>query len=230
MKKLIAGVMLVLASGVGLNIGIAWAITYLQDSPAKDATVALTEAQTQDFWNEVRPRQWDDSRLLAVYRRAGFGRTTTIAKARLRSEPTEASASSRVSERHRKVWVFDFRYGWPLRSMRWFVLSGDPTIRPDGLASDVVGASGAPAILLPESAQLWPRRPIWIGFLINCALYSVLVWLLLFGRWTARRLNRLLRGHCLNCGYPVGRSPACTECGARIPARMLAAHERPRVA
>ena len=52
MKKLIASVILVLASGVALNIGIAGAITYFQDSPAKDAAVSLTEAQIQDFWNE----------------------------------------------------------------------------------------------------------------------------------------------------------------------------------
>lgn len=60
--------------------------------------------------------------------------------------------------------------------------------------------------------------PLWIGIVINCALYIVMAYTATcylsscVRRFsTARRL--LSHGHCLRCGYPTGVGDRCPECG-----------------
>jgi len=61
-----------------------------------------------------------------------------------------------------------------------------------------------------------PIRPIWVGLIINTLLFAVLAWM-------TRSASRILRGHirvlrhrCPSCGYPVGVSEVCTECGGEV--------------
>lgn len=67
-----------------------------------------------------------------------------------------------------------------------------------------------------------PYRPIWPGLLINTLIYAVPSWFLLaagsifFTRLQARLRAR--RDGCPTCGYPIGTSAVCTECGASIKA------------
>jgi len=62
-----------------------------------------------------------------------------------------------------------------------------------------------------------PLRPLWPGFLINTVFYALLLWLLFFAPFAARRALRRKRRLCEKCAYPVGTSPVCTECGAGVP-------------
>ncbi len=62
-----------------------------------------------------------------------------------------------------------------------------------------------------------PLRPIFPGFAINTVFYTVIVWILWSSPFTARRIIRRKRGHCIKCGYDLrGHSggEACPECGA----------------
>ena len=61
-----------------------------------------------------------------------------------------------------------------------------------------------------------PLRPIFPGFLINTLFYAVIAYLLLFAWRDVRRVMRSRRGCCGKCGYPVGESAVCTECGAGV--------------
>lgn len=63
---------------------------------------------------------------------------------------------------------------------------------------------------------LLPIRPIWPGFLINTLFYAAILWLIFAGPFALRRTIRRRRGCCPACGYPVGVSPRCTECGAEV--------------
>jgi hypothetical protein len=54
-------------------------------------------------------------------------------------------------------------------------------------------------------------NPLVLGFGAWCVL--VLPWLLM--KSTRRGLRRR-RNCCLECGYPIGTSPMCTECGAAV--------------
>ncbi len=54
--------------------------------------------------------------------------------------------------------------------------------------------------------------------------YAALLWLLVFGPFTARRFIRRKRGRCINCGYDLRGdfSAGCSECGWRREAVVAA--------
>ncbi len=58
-----------------------------------------------------------------------------------------------------------------------------------------------------------PLKPTWPGFVVNTALYGGIPWLLFCGPFILRRYRRRKRGQCVKCGYPIGKSNVCTECG-----------------
>ena len=57
---------------------------------------------------------------------------------------------------------------------------------------------------------------------INTLFYAALLWLLFDGLLILHRFVRLQRGRCLGCGYPMGQSPVCTECGGALPKHAVA--------
>lgn len=65
-----------------------------------------------------------------------------------------------------------------------------------------------------------PFTPIWPEFIANTLFYSVVLWLLI--AWPRRLYLNLVRrereegNQCPSCGYPIGTSPLCTECGAAL--------------
>ena len=62
-------------------------------------------------------------------------------------------------------------------------------------------------------SRVLPLRPILLGSALNTLFYAAMLWLALCGPFALRRLIRVKRGRCPACGYPVGASPLCTECG-----------------
>jgi hypothetical protein len=59
--------------------------------------------------------------------------------------------------------------------------------------------------------------PIFAGFALNTIFYGLGFWLILRMRALLRTLFRARRNQCLACGYPIGASPICTECGSEVP-------------
>ena len=70
--------------------------------------------------------------------------------------------------------------------------------------------------------RVLPLRPIWPGFAVNTILYAAFLWLLFCGPFVLRRFIRVRRGLCLACGYPMGKSSVCSECGEALPHRAVA--------
>ena len=64
-----------------------------------------------------------------------------------------------------------------------------------------------------------PLRPMWPGFLVNSLLYGAILRLLVGGPLLLRRFIRGRHGQCPACGYPVGVSAVCTECGRAVSPR-----------
>lgn len=60
-----------------------------------------------------------------------------------------------------------------------------------------------------------PYRPIWLGFAFNTAFYAAILWLLILGPFTTRRMIRSKRGRCIKCGYDLRGNfdSGCSECG-----------------
>lgn len=64
--------------------------------------------------------------------------------------------------------------------------------------------------------RLLPLKPIWRGFMANTLFYGLACWCAVMTvRWL-RRHRRLLRGCCPECGYPIGTSARCSECGSPL--------------
>ena len=66
------------------------------------------------------------------------------------------------------------------------------------------------------SPRMLPLRPLWPGFAINTVFYAAVLWGLFAFPFALRRTIRRRRGQCPACGYPVGTSPRCTECGKPV--------------
>jgi hypothetical protein len=70
-----------------------------------------------------------------------------------------------------------------------------------------------------STAKILPTTIIWRGVLINTAAYAAILYLLVLAcaapfsirRWVRRRQHR-----CESCGYRIGTSVVCTECGAEL--------------
>ncbi len=76
-----------------------------------------------------------------------------------------------------------------------------------------------PSWTIDLGGYVFPLCPIWPGFLANTIAYGGALALLTGGRGALRRFVRVRRGVCPACGYPAGRGPLCTECGASRPVR-----------
>jgi len=79
---------------------------------------------------------------------------------------------------------------------------------------------------LLANPRVLPLRPLWPGFAVNTIFYAVAFWLLIGGPFALRRFIRLQRGLCLKCGYPMGDSGVCTECGKALLRRALSSSGR----
>jgi hypothetical protein len=115
----------------------------------------------------------------------------------VRARPTEDGAGAfSMSVQH---------LGWPLpvieEKQMWWDWN-DPSL--NGPESDP-----APSLLLP-------------GLVLNPLILGGAAWIVFVLPWLAlligRRWSRHRRRRCMACGYPVGRSPVCTECGGAVAA------------
>lgn len=116
--------------------------------------------------------------------------------------------------------------GWPARSMRWDIyddmahIAGSTDYWPWQSHGIIISGIDPPGWLIRQDEWRFQRRlpirPIWPGFLINTLFYAALLWLLFCGPGKVRRFVRIRRGRCPKCGYPIGQSPMCTECGADL--------------
>ena len=97
--------------------------------------------------------------------------------------------------------------GWPMSSF-----DGEIFMTANGLEESYT--FHVPESLF-DSAKYYflPLRPIWYGFVLNTALYGSAAWLLICGPFVLRRSRRRRHGKCVACGYPIGMSEVCTECG-----------------
>lgn len=66
-----------------------------------------------------------------------------------------------------------------------------------------------------EGTQL-PLYPLWLGFAVNSLVWGGAMPPLILAARSVRGLVRRRRGQCVKCGYPVGTSPVCTECGREV--------------
>lgn len=117
-----------------------------------------------------------------------------------------------------QVMGSDTAFGWPMRCM-WYQMQsqyGMNRVWGERLYGGIV-RSGQPSAVMRQFRAL-PLLPIWPGLVGNTLFYGVIWFMLLLAPGAVQRMLRRRRGRCEHCGYPIGSSPICTECGGTLPA------------
>jgi len=185
-----------LLMGAAVNVAVAWACQ------------VLSRTESVELIYSPDPRVQPPSRIATGLQRfskrqraEGFGRT--------------------------HYWYDDnlgrFQAGWPMRSLE---SSTGPGWRPVGRAGrawayEFAKGPGTPKWL--EGHPL-PLYPLWVGFSFNTLFWGGALPPLILAFRIGQGFHRRRRGQCWWCGYPLGVSPVCTECGRQ---RRLSPPELP---
>lgn len=204
MRRAALDIPLFLLLGTILNIVIAWGCERYFSIRVVDTNLIARERRTL-FAREESPAGNPEHRwVMDAY--------TTIGSEILRYAATDLQTEVR-------------RSGWPLRSLactveyrsdslsHWTksIRSGIPISGFNFLSRDVPGMGTATGMQGIE--RVLPLQPLWIGFLLDSLFWAMALWLLwMTPRWLRSGLWGFRR-KCMQCGYPVGVSPVCTECG-----------------
>lgn len=220
MKRRIALLLMLLIAGTMVNVAVAW---------------ACAAWSPQDRWTSDRPinvpAAWP--RYLAALgwpppdsatAREGVGPGVTIVEVS-GGDPDADWRPSGFGSDKTSVSLEVRGFGIPFRCLQWELhgiragsrakTMADAAARAAGTRTgfDISGLTGATRT---GAIRRLPVMPLWAGFLMN-TLFYILMTVLLFGApGTLRRLIRRRRGQCQACGYPIGASPVCTECGAAV--------------
>lgn len=109
-------------------------------------------------------------------------------------------------------------HGWPFRALRIsFEESRQENSFKTGIAvSPPTWLRGGPNPLGLYGERVLPLDPIWFGFAANTMLYASVIVVMTSGARRLRLVYRRRRGRCLACGYPMGETDRCSECGASV--------------
>ncbi len=187
MKRLLTAVIFLLAGAV---VSLAVAVFGAAFEKPGPLDVDPTN-EMQKVWSMYAPANWPE----ANYSFRSEGNTWDYREALFSGDMT--AAEERAGPVH--LGVTRWRAGWPLRSLVGIKVGGMRLVSTHTL-------------WLSDGLKI-PYGPIWHAFILNAVLYAVLLWLPIRGPSALRRLIRMKRGLCVKCGYPIGESAVCTECG-----------------
>jgi len=222
MKRRITIILLLLVVSAIVNIAVAWGCAYFY-TPGTTIDDLMPKRDGEHAWIVSVPAHWPK---LPDGVLDGSGQTWTIVRyyGNEHDHDEENDVLTTIESFIIDVWG----HGWPMRSVRgqyWNEVVFDFQVKP---TTSVQRYEGHPPeslwqLGIPISRGLYylPVAPIWSGFIINTLFYAVLLWLLWFAPFAARRMIRHRRGQCEKCAYPVGTSSICTECGAAVVRKIV---------
>ncbi len=111
------------------------------------------------------------------------------------------------------------RAGWPMHCLEC-ELHHDASRSPTPLPPQVKGGHAFWGWYVRGNRLFVPRmlpwRPLWPGLAVGIAFWTLITALLWLGPVGIIRLVRWRRWRCTACGYPIGASTVCTECGRTV--------------
>ncbi len=133
----------------------------------------------------------------------------------LRAEQITARGSAMRTRWGARMGTLDLEFqALPVNALAAPAAATPPTTAPGMVTT-------APALTMSvaprqKAEHLLPLRPLWPGFAINTLVFAGAAWLVWLMLAAGMSLQRRLRCRCGNCGYPIGISPVCTECGRKV--------------
>ena len=212
MKRWIFKLVVFLLLGAIVNVAVAWGIVLW--TPQEPYGPGMAVVLNQIDW----PRQASPD--TPAPQRQSSGRTWGLSVIQTMAHvlPLDAPRSPGAVS----GWGMSlFQAGWPCRCVEAQVSQ----VNRKGVP---IRTDFRPAVKLSETLhflrvgearyRVLPLRPIWPGFAINTVFYAAILWLLMFGVFTMRRVIRRKRGHCIKCGYDLSHAEheACPECGVEV--------------
>jgi hypothetical protein len=199
-------VLLSLMLGATFNVAAAWAFVSLARHPFARKGCACDGAQVA----MLRAAGWHDPNCI-IMSWTGCHATYLFS----------FSADCRYCDGAVQTAAVQCSAGWPMPALQGqLVAKASSNQLSDRELLNRVDRMWQSAIMDLKS-QSWslrlppPLTPQWPGFAVNTLIYASVPWLIL-GPFALRRTIRRRRGQCIACGYPVGDSPVCTECGAAV--------------
>jgi hypothetical protein len=224
MKRRLRTLVVFLLLGAIVTVAVAWMCAIYGDS-STGVEAREPNVKEPEYWRNRAPANWDFvPRAIVINRGIGINLT------RIANPPGKVY----FDWRYGSYWPAFFSYtlygvaapgtgddevlvlqsGWPVASLQAECWIG----RPGSATRSNVGNHCFQCILVERRTgqKLLPLRPIVIGFAVDSLFYSAGIWILTFVGQTVNRTQRIKRGLCAKCAYPVGENDVCTECGAAL--------------
>lgn len=220
MRSILRIAIVCIVIGCIFNVLIAWACAIWSSPPGVTATgisgvdPLLMARLRREFFNRPGPDPGgnDPGTLFVTVAYECFGAQFMDIAVEDKDIPTDAFKGP-------LPYIGVTRAGWP-----WLALEGqwhrDASRSPNPGPATSRWAVIIPALYVRADRLFLPRmllfRPMWPGFVINTLVFAAAVAM----PFLLRAVVRKLRGRCIACGYPIGESPVCTECGSRVRAHQ----------
>jgi hypothetical protein len=234
MRRIVLTVAVVLLFGALINITVAWGCSLWLDVFQGASQFAPDNLVPGGIVRASRFRR-SGAAYFEVIRSGGLFRSQSAGSAELEltgiipqwtglGAASPAWVTGELREDYRGV---DAR-GWPMLSL-WLEYSGpgSPLEVRGGITVEKLRASwttrSSPLTRYGKSFPVaLPFRLRWPGFLTNTLFYSLLLGLIAWSWVSLRKLVRIRRGRCPACGYPMGVSDTCSECGSKLHIQQVA--------
>ena len=202
LRRLIAPILIAAGAGVGLNIAVAWLSVYASyyrllhrvyvlPSPVTTSPSKFTASNCTGSYDEIR----------VATSASTFGASAHLIEAR-----TQDGAQTEG---------LVLTAGWPMRSLSFVELDDCVTGVIRVLEPRSGGGFGGPPLFSTRGGLKLPSAPIWPGSTLNVMAYGTAIFIMSSLPRLIKRRVRASRGHCTECGYPLGPSSRCPECGVR---------------
>ncbi len=210
MKRRLLILAVFLLAGAVVNVAVAWGIV-LRSSVSPEGP-PFERVSGESAWPRPVPDDWPLPQDQKLNRSWGLSELLTIAH--VVPTPPLPPKGTWIG-----VGMTLFRAGWPCRSL-------EAEYQGKQFMDLPLVSRWRYSLTLPEPLTIirheearyrpLPYRPIWPDFAVNTLFYAAILSLLICGLFALRRLIRRKRGQCVKCGYPLGNSPVCTECGREL--------------
>ncbi len=210
MRRWLITILIFLLAGAVMNVAVAWGCA-LWPRVGNEELIEPVPPSVLAWFQSNSPVDVELPGSSEVRQRRGLG-------LKLRRMSDWIRASGQI------VYVVSWRAtaGLPFRCLdgaMWDVYDGDTDtqLRSKTFALEVPEEVGPFRVWTIHYGGVIPLRPIWPAFAFNTVFYATILWLLITVPLVFRRSVRRRRGLCVACGYPLGDSSVCTECGRAVP-------------